>query len=163
MAKYYIKQKFSFRDRFTVKDEQMNDVFYAEGKFFSFGKKIRLHTMDGGEILYIEQKVWTFLSNYKFYIGDQMISEIKQEFAFFKKKYNIITPNWRIKGDVWSMNFDIYEGNELIAQINKKWFSFMDAYEIEVFQEDYLELILGVVIVIDADLQKTAAAASSSS
>ena len=38
----------------------------------------------------------------------------------------------------------------------------MDAYEIEVFKEDYLELILGVVIVIDADLEKDAQAAANS-
>lgn len=162
MGKYYINQKFSFRDRFMVKDENMDDVFYAEGELFSLGKKIRLYTMDDEELLYIEQKVWTFLSNYKFYVGNQLISEIKQEFSFFKKRYNIVTPNWRIEGDAWSMNFDIYEGQELIAQINKKWFSFMDAFEIDVLNTDYLELILAVVIVIDADLQQSAAAASSS-
>ena len=161
-AKYYINQKFSIRDRFTVKDEEMNDVFYAEGKFLTIGKKIRLHAMDGDEVLYIEEKVLSFLSNYKIYIGNQLLSEVKQELAFFKKKYNIVTPNWHIRGDVWSMNFDIVEGSEPIATIRKKWFSFMDAYEIEVFKEDYLELILGVVIVIDADLEKDAQAAANS-
>ena len=85
---------------------------------------------------------------------------MKQEFTFFKKKYNIITPNWKITGDVWAMNYEIREGNQVIATINKKWFSFMDAYEIDVFAEEYLELVLGVVIVIDADLQQNAAAAS---
>lgn len=151
MSKYYINQKFSFRDRFTVKNEDLEDVFYAEGEFFSFGKKIRLHTMDGDEVLYIKQKVLSLLSRYEFYIGNEKISEMKQEFTFFKKKYNIITPDWKITGDIWDYNYEIREGNRVIAKINKKWFSFMDAYEIEVYEEDYLELILGVVIVIDAE------------
>lgn len=161
MAKYYINQKFSFRDRFTVKNEHMDDIFYAEGQLFSLGKKIRLHTMDGDEVLYIQQKVWSFLSRYEFFIGDELVSEMKQEFTFFKKKYNIVMPNWNITGDVWSMNYEIREGNKIIASINKKWFSFMDAYEIDVHAEEYLELILGVVIVIDADLEQDAVAASS--
>ena len=160
MAKYYINQKFSFRDRFTVKDENMDDVFFAEGKFLSFGKKIHMHTMDGDEVLYIKQNVWSFLSRYEFFVGDELISEMKQEFTFFKKKYNIITPNWQNTGDVWALNYEIREGNQVIATINKKWFSFMDAYEIDVLAEEYLELILGVVIVIDADLQQNVAAAS---
>ncbi|HZK46543.1 MAG TPA: hypothetical protein VFC64_01245, partial [Atopostipes sp.] len=88
-------------------------------------------------------------SNYKIYIGNQLLLEVKQELAIFKKKYEIVTPDWRIRGDVWSMNFDIVEGSEPIATIRKKWFSIMDAYEIEVFKEDYLELILGIVIMID--------------
>ena len=160
MAKYYINQKFSFRDRFTVKDENMDDVFFAEGQFFTFGKKIHMHTMDGDEVLYIKQNIWSFLSRYEFFVGDELISEMKQEFTFFKKKYNIITPNWQIIGDVWALNYEIREGNQVIATINKKWFSFMDAYEIDVFAEEYLELVLGVVIAIDADLQQNAAAAS---
>ena len=160
MVKYYINQKFSFRDRFTIKDENMTDVFYAEGQLLSFGKKIRMHTMDGDEVLYIKQNIWSFLSNYEFFVGDQLISEMKQEFTFFKKKYNIITPNWQITGNVWGMDYEIREGNQVIATINKKWFSFMDAYEIDVRAEEYLELILGVVIVIDADLQQNAAATS---
>lgn len=100
MAKYYINQKFSFRDRFTIKDENMDDVFFAEGHFFSFGKKIHMHTMDSDEVLYIKQNIWSFLSRYEFFVGDDLISEMKQEFTFFKKKYNIITPNWQIIGDV---------------------------------------------------------------
>lgn len=154
MTKYYINQKFSFNDRFTVKNEQMDDIFYAEGKLFSFGKKIRMHTMDGDEVLYIKQNVWSFLSRFEFYVGEQLISEMKQELSFLKKRYNIVTPNWDITGDIWAMNYEIREGSRVIARINKKWFSFMDAFEIDVFAEEYLELILGVVIVIDADLDQ---------
>lgn len=153
MGKYYINQKFSFRDRFTVKDEDMKDVFYAEGKLLSLGKDIRLHTMDGDEVLHIKQKVWNLLSRFEFYIGHDLICEMKQEFTFFKKKYKILTPDWQITGDIWAYNYEIREGSRVIATIRKKFFSFMDAYELDVFEEDYLELILGVVIVIDADLK----------
>ena len=45
MAKYYINQKFSLRDRFTIQDENQKDVFVAEGKFFTLGKQIKLYTM----------------------------------------------------------------------------------------------------------------------
>lgn len=160
MGKYYMNQKFSFRDRFTIKNEQMEDVFFAEGELLSLGKKIRLHTMDGDEVLFIKEKVWTFLSTYEFFIGPNQIAEMKQEFTFFKKKYNIVTPAWNITGDVWALNYEIREGSQIIATIRKKWFSFMDAYEIDVMEEDYLELILGVVIAIDADLEEAANAAN---
>lgn len=157
MSKYYINQKFSLRDRFTVQNENFEDMFYAEGEIFTLGKKIRLYTMAGEEMLYIQQKLWTILSKYEFFIGDELICEMKQEFTFFKAKYQIVMPNWNITGDVWAYNYEIRDEQGVVATINKKIFSFMDAYEIEVFEEDYLELILGVVIAIDADLDQKAA------
>lgn len=162
MSKYYINQKLSFRDRFTIKDEAMEDIFYAEGEFFTLGKKIKLYTMAGEEMLYIRQKIWTILSKYEFFVGEQLICEMKQEFTFFKKKYNIVQPNWLITGDVWAYNYEIRDASGVIATIKKKWFSFMDAYEIDVHEEEYLELVLGVVIAIDADLEAAAAASSGS-
>ncbi len=155
MAKYYINQKFSLKDRFTILDEEQRDVFMAEGQFLSIGKKITLSTMAGEELLLIREKVWTFLSQYDFFIGDELICEMKQEFTFFKKKYKIVTPPWRIEGDIWALNYEIIEGSRVIARIQKKWFSWMDAYEIDIFEEDYTELLLGIVIAIDADLENS--------
>lgn len=153
MSKYYINQKFSLRDRFAVLDENLEDIFYAEGEFLSLGKKITLSTLDGQELLFIKEKIWTLLSQFEFYIGDELICEMKQDFTFFNKKYTIVTPPWQITGDVWRYNYEIREGNELIATIHKEWFSFMDTYEIDIFVEEYVELILGLVIAIDADIE----------
>lgn len=152
MAKYYMNQKFSFKDHFTIKDEDQNDAFIAEGKLFSIGKQIRIYTMQGEELLFIKQSLWKILSHYEFYIGDQLVSEMKQEFTFFKKSYSILNPNWRIEGDIWSVNYKILEGNQVIATIQKKIFSWTDAYEIDIVHEEDTELVLGIVIAIDADL-----------
>lgn len=153
MAKYYINQKFALRDRFTIKDENLEDIFIAEGKFFSLGKQIKIATMAGEELLFIKEKVWSFLSQFEFFIGDEVICEMKQELTFFKKRYKILSPSWRIEGDVWAHNYEIIEGNETIATIRKEFFSWMDAYEIDIFVPDYTELVLGIVIAIDADLE----------
>lgn len=152
MTKYYINQKFSLKDRFTIKDENMMDVFVAEGKFFSLGKQITISTMTGEELLFIKEKVWTFLSQFEFFIGDEKISEMKQELTFFKKRYNIISPAWQITGDIWDYSYEIKEGNDTIATVRKEFFTLMDAYEINIFVPEYTELVLGIVIAIDADL-----------
>ena len=154
MSTYYINQNFSFRDRFTIKDENQQDVFYAEGELLSFGKRITLRTMDGEDLLLVKEKVFRLLSQYDFYVGDQLIGEVKREFSFLKPRYTMVTPDWTIQGDVWSYNYEIKEGKQVIAVINKKLLSFMDAYEIKVYAEEYVELVLGIVIAIDADLAK---------
>lgn len=154
MSRYYINQNFSFRDRFRITNENQEDVFFAEGEFLSFGKKIRLYTMDGEELLFIKEQIFKFLSQYDFYIGDQLVGEMKRELSFFKTRYTMLQPDWTIQGDLWSHNYEIKAGNQMIAVIRKKVFSFMDAYEIEVYEEDFVEIVLGIVIAIDADLAK---------
>ena len=154
MSRYYINQNFSFRDRFRITNENQEDVFFAEGEFLSFGKKIRLYTMDGEELLFVKEQIFKFLSQYDFYIGDQLVGEMKRELSFFKARYTMLQPDWTIQGDLWSHNYEIKAGNQMIAVIRKKVFSFMDAYEIEVYEEDFVEIVLGIVIAIDADLAK---------
>lgn len=154
MSRYYINQNFSFRDRFRITNENQEDVFFAEGEFLSFGKKIRLYTMDGEELLFIKEQVFKFLSQYDFYIGEQLVGEMKKELSFFKARYTILQPDWTIQGDLWSHHYEIKDGQQLVAVIRKKVFSFMDAYEIEVYADDFVELVLGIVIAIDADLAK---------
>lgn len=95
------------------------------------------------------------MSSYDFYIGTELLCTMKQQFAFFKNKYTIVTPSWRIEGSVWDVDYEIVEDNQVIARVHKKWFSWMDAYEIDVFEESYTELLLGTVIAIDADLSKS--------
>lgn len=154
MSVYYINQNFSFRDRFTIKDEDQADVFYAEGELLSMGKRITLRTMDGQDLLLVKEKLFRWLSQYEFYVGDQLIGEVKRELSLFKPRYTMLSPTWTIQGDIWSYNYEIKDGNQLIAVINKKLLSFMDAYEIKVYEEDYVKLVLGIVIAIDADLAK---------
>lgn len=154
MSVYYINQNFSFRDRFTIKDENQVDVFYAEGELLSIGKKITLKTRDGADLLLVKEKIFRLLSQYEFYVGDHLIGEIKRELSLFKPRYTMVTPAWMIQGDIWSYNYEIKEGNQLIAVINKKILSLMDAYEINVYREESVELVLGIVIAIDADLAK---------
>ena len=49
--KLYIKQKlWSWKDKFTVKDEYGEDRYTVEGEFFSLGRKLHVCDMAGREL-----------------------------------------------------------------------------------------------------------------
>ena len=74
--KLYIKQKvFSWRDKFTVKDEAGNDRYFVEGELFSWGKKLHVTDLGGNEVAFIQQKVFSFLPRYFVYVGGEEIAE----------------------------------------------------------------------------------------
>lgn len=147
----FIKQKvWSFKDRFTIKDDVERDVYYVEGEFLTFAKKLRVFDQQNKEQLYIEQKLWRFLPEFDLFQDGEKVATVKKEFALFKNNYTIFGPDWHIEGSVMAHDYVIKEGNKVVADINKKWLSWGDSYEINITDESNVTVLLGVVIVIDA-------------
>lgn len=146
----FIKQQvFSLNDKFSVKDENETDRFYVEGQFMALGKKLRLYTTDHQEVIYIEQQLWKLLPEYYLYSGDEKVATIKKDFAFFKNNYTIEGPDWEIEGSITAHDYVIKSKGRVIADINKKFLSWGDTYEIIIHDESQMNLLLGIVIVID--------------
>lgn len=88
--KLYIKEKvFSWNERFTVKDENGWDKYYAEGELFSLGKKLRLLNIHGEEVALIQQQLFTLMPRYSVSVAGRQIAEIRKEFTFFFQRYVI--------------------------------------------------------------------------
>lgn len=157
----YIKQKvWSFKDRFSIKDDVERDRYYVEGEFFSFAKKLRLFNIDNEEQLYIEQSLWRFLPEYNLYEKGEKVATVKKDFTLFKNNYTILGPDWHIEGSVMEHDYMIKEGDKVIADINKKWLSWGDTYEINIYDEASVNVLLGIVIVIDAVISQARASNS---
>jgi len=149
--KFYIKQKvFSFRDKFYIYDEQGNELFYVEGEIFSFGKKLHLYDMHGNELSYISQKVFSFMPRYYISKNGAQTAEVAKHFTFFKQEYSVYGPEWRVTGDFFEHEYFIYGGDHTVASISKEWFTWGDAYVIDVASGEDEITALSVAIVIDA-------------
>jgi len=156
--KLYIKQKiFSFRDKFYIYDEQGNNKYYVEGEIFTFGKKLHLYSLNGVEIAYIHQKLFSFLPKYYISVDGFDETEVIKEISFFKPRYYVNKLGWSVKGDFWSHNYEITDSNNIIARISKKWFTWADTYEIDIEDDKNTQIVLSVVLVIDAITAEEAA------
>ena len=151
--KLYLKQHvFTFGDKFTVYDEKGNDRFYVEGEVFTFGKKLHITDLAGNELVYIEQKLFSFLPTYFIYRGDRQVAEVVKEFTFFRHEYTIDGLDWHISGDVFDHDYSMDDGNKTVATISKEWFTWGDAYEIDVDQSVGPALALAGGLGIDAGI-----------
>jgi len=147
----YIKQRiFTWGDKFSIYDENGNEKYYVEGEIFTFGKKLHLYDLQGNELAYIEQKLLTFLPKYLIYRGNEVFAEIIKEFTFFHPEYTVSGPGWTVHGDFFDHDYDVKDGNNIVASVSKEWFTLGDAYEIS-FGAGVDEIAaLSVVLVIDA-------------
>lgn len=158
MKKLYLKQRvFSWKDRFSVYDENGNEQYFAEGELFSLGKRLHLYDTAGNEKLFVQQKVWSFLPKYRIFQGDRLLAEVVREFAWFHPIYSVRGPGWTVHGDWLNHEYEIVKDGYAIAEVSKQWFAWGDTYQLAVFSDYDLDMALAVVLVIDACIEQAEA------
>ncbi len=153
MKHFYMKQKvFSFRDRYKVFDEEQNVVFHCEGKLFSLSKKMKMIEDATDQAIYhFRKKIISLLPVY--YLSDsteKQIAVIKRRFSFRPKvEIESDNGNFMIDGDYFGHNFTLFEDNNEVASVTKKWVSWGDSYEIAIHNEKQSQFFVALIILID--------------
>ncbi len=147
----YIKQHiFTWGDQFSIYDEAGNEKFTCEGEILTFGRKLHLCDPAGRELAYIEQQLFTWMPRYVIYRDGEQAAEVVKEFTFFHPEYTVEGPGWTVSGDFFDHDYEVRDGDSLIASVEKEWFTLGDAYEISIGEGTDEILALAVVLVIDA-------------
>lgn len=151
--KLYLKQKvFKFLDHYDVYDEEQNVIFTVNQKFRFLGFHADVIAKEGFSSFEIDKEVFRFLPKYilTFEDGEQIILNFR--FSLLQRKIDVETTfgNLFVRGNYWDLDFDVLKEQEVIATISKKWLSWGDTYEIDVYNEKYASEVLGIVIAIDS-------------
>ena len=161
--KLYIRQKvFSFKEKFTVKDEYGQDKYMVEGEFFSLGKKLHIYDMAGNEVAFIQQKIFSFLPRYFVFVGDRQIAEIVKQFSFFTPKYDVLGLDWQVRGDFTAHDYEVTDNGRPVVIIQKEWMTWGDCYELNIAPGAEEIVALATVLAIDCVIDQARAAAASS-
>lgn len=150
MKQLYIKQKvFSLSGKFTVKDQQENDIYYVEGSFLQIPKTFTILNTTRDEVAVITKKVFSFLPVFFVEINGKETIKIKKEFSFFKPRYTIDAEGIEVQGNWWDMDFQLMQHGEIIGNVSKKWFTWGDSYEVQILNEAMEAVIIALVVAID--------------
>ncbi len=162
--KLFIKQKvFSWKDKFTVKDETGADRYFVEGEIFSFGKKLHVYDAHQTERIFLQQKVWSFLPRFFVFVDELQVAEIVKEFTFMKPKYSVLGLNWEVNGNFWAHDYEILNQGHVVVTIKKEWLTWGDTYVLDIGDARDEINALAVVLAIDAVMSQQSQAASTSS
>lgn len=150
--RYLIKEKiFSFSDSFDIMDENQDPIYRVVGQILSLGNKLTLYSLDGRELLRIEERLMSFLPKYEIFAGSKLLARINKELSFFRPSFNIesVDGEFRLEGDFFEYNFNILKDGREIASISKALLSFSDSYTVDVDQDVDQTFILALVIIVD--------------
>ncbi|MDX8045374.1 LURP-one-related family protein [Gracilibacillus sp. S3-1-1] len=161
MKELYIKQKIlSINEKFTVKDQQENDVYYVEGSFLKIPKSFSVLNAAGSEVALITKKVFSFLPKFHVEVNGQEVLTIKKELSFFKARYSIDAAGIEVQGNWWDMEFEVSQYGEVVGKVNKEWFKWGDSYKVQVLNEEMETIIIAIVVAIDCVKADQAATSS---
>lgn len=152
--KLYMKQKmFSLRGDFAIYDANQVSVYKVEGKLMALARQLRLlDSATGEELALVKQQLFSLMPRMHVFFQDEQIATISKKFTFLKPSYEISEIGWSIEGDYWAHDYTIYDANgQVVADLNKKMFSWSDTFEINIVQEDIEPaMVVAVVLAIDA-------------
>ncbi|MBP2242112.1 uncharacterized protein YxjI [Cytobacillus eiseniae] len=161
MKSLYIKQKvFSLSAKFTVKDQQEQDVYYVEGSFMQIPKTFSIMNTTKEEVALITKKTFSFLPKFFVEVNGQEVLTIKKELSFFKARYSIDATGIEVNGNWWDMNFEILQHGKVVGQVSKEWFTWGDSYKVQILNEEMETIIIALVVAIDCVKADNATASS---
>jgi uncharacterized protein YxjI len=152
--RYVMRQKLlSLADNFTIKNEQEQDVFLVKGKLFSFGDKLSFQDLAGNELVFIEQRLLNWSPTYELWKQGELLAVVKRElFSFIHHRFTVDVPgpnDLEAEGDFLDHEYTIARGDQVVATVSKRWFSWTDTYGIEVRDGQDDVLVLATAVVVD--------------
>lgn len=149
--KLLIKQRiFSWRDSYDVYDESGEAKYTIKSEPFSFGHQLHVYDRNQKEVGVIHQKLLALLPAFEIEINGRSRGTIQKQFTLFKPRYEIDYNGWRVEGDVFGWDYDVYDGYSVVVHISKELLHWGDTYVIDFGNpEDELDGLL-LVLAIDA-------------
>ena len=153
--RYLMKEKIlAWGDDFTIRDESGREVFYVDGKIFSFGDKLSFRDVASKqELAVIDQKLLSIGPTYEIYRGGRRAAVVKKKlFTMFRNKFSVDVPgpdDLEAKGDFINKDYTFTRHGRTVAEVSKKWFRITDTYGIDIAPGEDDVLILASAVVID--------------
>ena len=88
--------------------------------------------MQGQEIAFIEQKLFSFLPTYFILATGQETVSIVKEFTFFRPSYTIEGKNWSVEGEFWEHDYTVSDSGQFVFSVSKEWFTWGDCYLLQI-------------------------------
>lgn len=151
MRMLFKQRLFSWFDSYDIYDENGITLFTVEGQL-AWGHCLHILDASGCHIATVQQKLMTFLPQFKLYMNEVEIGTITKEFSFLKPHFAIDYNGWSITGDWAEWDYTILDAyGAPVAAITKELMNWTDTYVIDVANPVDALPALMVVLAIDAE------------
>lgn len=146
-----IKQRvFAWTDTYDIYDEAENVKYHVKSDFFSLTHRLHIIDQYENEVGIIREKLMCLTPTFMLEINGQDVGRIRKDYTFFKPKYDVQCNGWQCKGNFIGWDYDVFDGDSVVAHIHKEYFHWGDTYVIDIANPADEMIALMLVLSIDA-------------
>ena len=109
--------------------------------------------MHGNELAFIKEKVFAWGKTFEIHRSGKLAAVVKKElFTLFKCRFTVDVPgpdDLEAHGDFLDHEYEFSRGDQTVAAVSKKWFSWTDTYGVDIADGEDAVLILASAVVVD--------------
>ncbi len=161
---YTTSKVFSLHSKIDVTDDQERPVYHVSSKPISLHDKTDITDDQGNFVAHIERKLFSLHQRHYVSMHDGLQFELSTElFHLIKDITNIEGLGWQLRGNILGLNFTLLdEQGQPIAVIGQKLISLHDKYCIDIYQPQYEQIAVAILITLQHMMRDRRAASSSS-
>ncbi len=151
---YYLFTALDLRDihqKINITDEQDNVKYYTRSSIIQIKGKTEIMDPQGNIIAFLEKKPISLHEIHYITMADGRKFTLSNElFHIVEDITNIEGLGWQIRGNVLGLNFNLVDEFEHpVASIGKKMISIHDRYSIGIYQPEYEDVVVAIVIQLE--------------
>ena len=141
---------FTLHHHIDITDNNGRLVYEANTKFPSLHDRTDITNAAGRQVAHIDKKILTLHSRHMITMADGTYFELSRElFHLYKDVMNIEGLGWQLRGNVFGLNFELYDSNGgIIAVIGQKMLSIHDKYCIDIYRTEYQDTVVAILITL---------------
>jgi uncharacterized protein YxjI len=152
---YVLKQKLvSLGNNFTITDTEGREAFRVTGALATLGDKLSLADANGNELLYIEQKVFSWVGMYEISRDGKVVAEVRRNMrSFLRRRFTVeltSAENLEMVGDILAFEYAVMRGGKKAATFTRQWLRLSDTYWIQIADaEPDVVLMLALAVIVE--------------
>ena len=149
----YLQEEILSFDHFDIWDEDGNVKYQVDRELFQFGRKLVVTDTEGKEICFVQHIPFSIPCAYELAVPGGSV-QLDRHFSFFTQQYSIDSLGWEVAGSFMGLDFEITQGERVVARVEKAWPAFHDRYRLEIADPQDELTALCVVLAIDVEAER---------
>ena len=141
---------FTLHHHIDVTDGYENVVYSADTKFLTLHDRTQLKDAAGNVVADISRKFLSLHERHFVDMADGTHFELSNElFHIYHDITNIQGLGWQLRGNMFGLNFELYEeAGGIIAVIGQKFISMHDKYCMDIYRPEYEKEVVAILITL---------------
>ena len=137
--------------RIDITDEQGNVKYYTKSSVIAIKGKTEIMDGDGNVIAHLEKRPVSLHEKHFITMADGRSCTLSNEiFHVVKDITNIEGLGWQLQGNIVGLHFNLLDQyNEPVATVGKKAISIHDKYCIDLYQPEFEDVVVAIVIQLE--------------